>query len=257
MKYIKIEAIKKLQILFYLVGMMLVSNAQDYPKMVGVEGGTFVMGDVKKIGAVNERPAHKVTVNSFAISETEITVKQYRLFCEMTGNIMPEEPYWEWNDNFPITSVTWEDAVKYTHWLSEQLNKKIRLPYEAEWEYAARGGNKSKSYVYSGSDILSEVAWFEDNAEEQAHAVAAKKANELGLYDMSGNVWEWCLDTYDKDYYAKSSSKNPKGGDKGDRKTLRGGAWFYKPTYCRSTFRSNSTPDYISFVFGFRIVEER
>ncbi|NAS30488.1 SUMF1/EgtB/PvdO family nonheme iron enzyme [Flavobacteriaceae bacterium R38] len=244
---------KKLFFILVLGGILCVS-AQNYPEMVKIEGGSYMMGDEKKIGAANERPVHKVTINTFYISKTEVTVAQYRAYCEAKGIEMPIQP-WEENDNNPIANVSWTDAIGYTEWLSKKIGQEVRLPYEAEWEYAAKGGSKSKSYIYSGSDDLQEVAWFEDNSGEQVHPVASKKANELGLYDMSGNVWEWCMDKYDKDFYAKSKViNNPKGGVEGDRHTLRGGAWFYKPTYCRVTFRSNATPDYISPVFGFRVV---
>ena len=227
-------------------------EAQNLPKMIKVEGGTFNMGDNSGLGEANERPSHKVKINTFYISETEITVAQYRAYCKAENIFMPDEPYWELEDNQPIVNVTWNDAIDYTKWLSSKLGRPFRLPYEAEWEYAARGGNKSKGYKYSGTNNIDDV-WFEDNSAGEAQLVASKPPNELGIYDMSGNALEWCMDKYDKNYYSKSSVNNPKGSIVGSRRVLRGGGWYYRPVYCRVTQRTNSTPDYQSYVFGFRI----
>jgi len=214
------------------------------------------MGDINNIGDPNERPIHKVIIDDFYIGETEITVAQFRAYCNDTETEMPEEPYWGWEDDYPIVSITWNDAIKYTTWLSKKMNRKIRLPYEAEWEYASRGGYENKKTIYSGSENLNDIGWFEDNSDEQAHSVATKKPNSLGLYDMTGNAYEWCMDKYDKDYYSKSPENNPKGAKIGDRYVIRGGAWWYKKFYCRISQRSHAEADYVSFVFGFRVASE-
>lgn len=243
----------KFLLLIYLISFYL--QSQQYPEFIKVEGGTYTMGDQTGNGEGNERPAHSVSVNTFSISKTEVTVAQYRAYCEATNQDMPEEPFWGWQDLHPIVNVTWDEAIKYTRWLSNLLDKTIRLPYEAEWEFAARGGNKSKGYILSGTNSIDDV-WFEDNSNDQPHNVASKVPNELGLYDMSGNVWEWCLDYYDKLYYQYTKSNNPQGPQKGDRRVVRGGGYFYKPVYCRVTQRSHSEPDYRAYVFGFRVVAE-
>ncbi|AXT19951.1 hypothetical protein D7030_02170 [Flavobacteriaceae bacterium AU392] len=244
--------VNSLLVLVFFINGLFFLEAQNFPKMIKVEGGTFTMGDNLGLGEANERPTHNVKINTFYISETEITVAQYRTYCKAENILMPDEPYWELEDDQPIVNVTWNDAIGYTKWLSNKLGRPFRLPYEAEWEYAARGGNKSKGYKYSGTNNINDV-WFEDNSGERAQSVASKIANELGIYDMSGNALEWCMDRYDKDYYNKSSVSNPKGAIKGDRRVLRGGGWYYRPIYCRITQRTNSTPDYQSYVFGFRI----
>ena len=229
--------------------------AQQHPQFIKVEGGTFIMGDQTGNGEGNEKPPHEVTVNTFSISKTEVTVAQYRAYCIATNQDMPEEPFWGWQNQHPVVNVTWDEVVKYTQWLSKTLGKKIRLPYEAEWEFAAKGGNKSKGYILSGTNSIDDV-WFEDNSNDQPHNVATKVPNELGLYDMSGNVWEWCLDYYDKLYYQYTKLNNPHGPQTGNRRVVRGGGYFYKPIYCRVTQRSHSEPNYRAYVFGFRVIAE-
>ncbi len=169
---------------------------------------------------------------------------------------MPEEPSWGWNDKNSILNVSWNDAIKYCKWLSKKLGKNITLPTEAQWEFAARGGNKSRGYKYSGSNSLDAVAWHDGNSNNKTHNVAQKKANELGLYDISGNVWgEWCLDWYNSDYYSNSPNRNPQGPSSGNRKVLRGGSWYDGASYyCRVAYRNYGSPDYRDYDFGFRVV---
>jgi formylglycine-generating enzyme required for sulfatase activity len=167
---------------------------------------------------------------------------------------MPEAPSWGWNNKHPMVMVSWNDAVAYCNWLSDELNGDYRLPTEAEWEYAARGGKKNTSYIYAGSNDLDEVGWNQDNSGAQANSVMKKKPNELGLYDMSGNVWEWCRDWYEKEYYAKSPSTNPKGAATGSYRVLRGGGWYGPAAYCRVANRNYRTPDARFNDGGFRVV---
>ena len=136
--------------------------------------------------------------------------------------------------------------------LYEKTGRTFRLPTEAEWEYAARGGNKSKGHMYSGSDEIDEVAWYMGNSGGETHPVKGKKANELGLYDMSGNVWEWCSDWFG--FYSSGAQTNPQGPDKGLRRVLRGGSFGYEARYCRVSSRIPCTPNTSSYIVGFRLV---
>jgi formylglycine-generating enzyme required for sulfatase activity len=222
------------------------------PDMVKVEGGSFYMGS--NSGEEDEKPSHYVTVSSFSMCTHEVTVAEYKAFCQATSRPMPEAPSWGWNNKHPMVMVSWNDAVAYCNWLSDELNGDYRLPTEAEWEYAARGGKKNTSYIYAGSNDLDEVGWNQDNSGAQANSVMKKKPNELGLYDMSGNVWEWCRDWYEKEYYAKSPSTNPKGAATGSYRVLRGGGWYGPAAYCRVANRNYRTPDARFNDGGFRVV---
>ncbi|MBP1618356.1 MAG: formylglycine-rating enzyme family protein [Bacteroidetes bacterium] len=230
-------------------------NAQSYPSMILVEGGTFSMGNEHTGGWENEYPIHKVTVKTFKIAKTETTVEQWMFFCSATGRFMPQPPNWGWISNHPIVNINWQDAVDYCNWLSQRTNTNYRLPTEAEWEYAARGGSLSKGTRYSGGHIIENVGWYEVNGGDKTHVVATKKANELGIYDMSGNVWEWCADWYDDKYYNISPMSNPKGPDLGSYKVLRGGSWACSAMGCRVVFRSVNSPLFQSIHSGFRVVQ--
>ena len=224
--------------------------------MVTVQGGTFTMGDDQGVGEDDEQPTHEVTLSTYQISKTEVTVAQYRRYCNATGVSMPEEPSWGWQSSHPIVNVSWNDAINYCDWLSEELDQNITLPTEAQWEFAARGGTKSKGYKYAGGRSIASVGWYDANSGGKTHEVASKKANELGLYDMSGNVWEWCLDWYDGDYYGNSPSRNPKNTSKGERKSwvLRGGSWNDSATNCRVSYRYRNKPSNRYNFNGFRVV---
>lgn len=241
-----------------LLMLLIITNnsfGQNLPKFVHVQGGTFTMGDERGLGNEDQRPTHEVTLKSFNISQTEVTVAQYRYYCNVTGTAMPEAPSWGWQSNHPIVNVSWNDAINYTNWLSDKLDQIVRLPYEAEWEYAARGGNKAKSYKYSGENNIADVSWYNGNSENKTNAVAGKKANELELYDMSGNVFEWCMDKYGGDYYAKSPKISPKGAIKGNARVIRGGSWNLNATFCSVAFRYGSTFNSELYdYFGFRVV---
>jgi formylglycine-generating enzyme required for sulfatase activity len=246
---------KKILLTFFTILLFTVTNnAQSYPQLVKVTGGTFTMGDEHGLGQEDEQPTHQVTLTDFYIGKTEVTVAQYRSYCNATGVSMPEEPSLGWNSNDPIVRVSWNDAINYCDWLSEKLDKNITLPTEAQWEFAARGGNKSKGYKYAAGRSMATAGWYADNSGNKAHAVAQKKANELGLYDMSGNVWEWCLDWYKSDYYATSPTKNPKNTARSGSRVLRGGSWINKASYCRVANRYSSEPDDRNDSYGFRVV---
>ena len=246
-----------------------VSRLSFEPETVRVDGGTFQMGS--NDGESDEKPMHRVTLSDFAIGKYEITVQQYMQFVNETKTHYPEwleqgsnyniktgkDDHYKklgdalQNSNNPIVGISWDDAVAYCEWLSQKTNKKYRLPTEAEWEYAARGGNKSSGYKYSGSNTIGDVAWLSDNASSQTHPVGQKQRNELGIYDMSGNVWEWCSDWYGT--YNSSSQQNPTGAITGSDRVYRGGGWSNGAAYCRSAFRYNDTPTYRYSNVGFRV----
>jgi formylglycine-generating enzyme len=216
------------------------------PGMVYVEGGTFEMGSRYN----NEKPVHEVTVKDFYISQYPITVAQYKHFCHETRRRkMPEmsKDFWGWFDDHPMIHVSWEDAKEYCQW------KNGRLPTEAEWEFAARGGNKSKNLEYSGSDKVDDIA---DLKNSQTYPVGKKAANELNLFDMSGNVWEWCMDWYAN--YHNKPQNNPQGPTEGKKRVQRGGSW-RGPTenMLRITNRRGDNPKNQSNEVGFRLVKEQ
>ena len=153
----------------------------------------------------------------------------------------------------PVEGVSWNDIQQFISKLDSLTGKKYRLPTEAEWEFAARGGNKSHDYLYSGSDKLNEVSW-NGKYNGPVHPVGQKQANELGLFDMSGNAWEWCNDWYDRDYYLTSPDNNPIGPDTGKTRVVRGGSWSDTEFSCRVSYRSHNTPDSKGYIFGFRLV---
>lgn len=231
---------------------VLSAHAQTYPEMISVTGGTFEMGDSEGIGEANEQPVHAVTLKGFSIAKTETTVLQWRTFCNATGREMPEKPSWGWNDTHPIVNVSWNDAVEYCDWLSDKTGNMYSLPTEAQWEYAARGGSLSKGFKFSGGQSMDAVGWFKPNSKEQTSPVAEKRPNELGLYDMSGNVWEWCRDWFGD--YTATAQTNPKGPTSGQDRVLRGGSGYDAATDCRASFRYSFDPSFRLSNRGFRVV---
>lgn len=232
--------------------------------MIYVEGGTFMMGATSEQGddAFDwEKPVHKVTLSDYYIGETVVTQELWKA-------VMKKEPTWNggWTDEYgrgaeyPAYRVSYDEIVND---FIPELKKKLkemtgkdydfRLPTEAEWEYAARGGKKSRGYKYSGSDNIDEVAWYGDNSVSQTHPVRRKKANELGLYDMSGNVWELCNDWYG--YYSAEPQYNPQGPKSGSYRVIRGGSWSRNAKYCRVSYRNDGdAPSGRSYDLGFRVV---
>jgi sulfatase modifying factor 1 len=219
-------------------------------EMVYVEGGTFTMGCTSEQSDCmsDESPTHRVTLSSYHIGKYEVTQAQWRA-------VMGTNPsYFSGCDNCPVEQVSWDDVQEFIQKLNAQTGKQYRLPTEAEWEYAARGGNKSKGYKYSGSNSLSSVGWYYDNSGSKTHRVGKKSPNELGIYDMSGNVWEWCADWYGEDYYSSSSETNPQGPNTGYRRCLRGGSWNFLDINCRAADRNDYIPNYRSISSGLRLV---
>ncbi|MBO7724073.1 MAG: SUMF1/EgtB/PvdO family nonheme iron enzyme [Paludibacteraceae bacterium] len=217
--------------------------------MIYVEGGSFVMGCTSEQSDCisDERPAHRVTVNSYYIGETEVTQ-------ELWSAVMGRNPSYYTGSQRPVEQVSWNDCQKFINKLNQLTGRKFRLPTEAEWEYAARGGKKSKAYKYSGSNTLDNVAWYTNNSGNQTHNVKTKFPNELGIYDMSGNVREWCQDWYGSGYYANSPQANPTGPSSGFYRVLRGGSWLSFAQNCRVARRSSNTPSLSSGNVGFRLI---
>jgi formylglycine-generating enzyme required for sulfatase activity len=214
------------------------------PEMIFVEGGTFQMGSSS--GESNEKPVHSVTLSAFNIGKYEVTQAQWKA-------VMGNNPSnFTGCDDCPVVYVSWNDVQQYISKLNSQTGKNYRLPTEAEWEFSARGGKSSKGYTYSGSNDLNSVAWNTDNSGSKTHTVGGKQANELGIYDMSGNVWEWCSDWYGT--YNSYSETNPTGASLGQYRVLRGGGWDYNADYCRTADRGGYDPDYRDYAGGFRLV---
>ncbi len=223
--------------------------------MVEVQGGTFTMGATSEQGGDAfraEKPDHIVTLSSYHIGETEVTQELWKA-------VMGKTPSEFKGNKYPVVTVSWKDCQKFIKKLNNLTGKQFRLPTEAEWEFAARGGNLSKGYKYSGSDNIYDVAWFDKNSYDKGssspdygtHAVGTKLTNELGLYDMSGNVWEWCSDWYGT--YSSSAQSNPTGPSSGSYRVFRGGSWFGYARRCRVSSRYYDSPDYRGHNLGLRL----
>ncbi len=255
---------------FLLIFTTLNINAQNIvPEMILVEGGDYYMGNHES-QFLDEYPRHQVSLGSFYISKYEITIADYSKFSSMAGL-----PVSSGADNMPASEMTWEQAIMYCNWLSsvsglqrcyevDRTGKQIRvtynkeangyrLPTEAEWEYAARGGVKHSSYAYSGSDDAREVAWFTDNG-KQIHPVGELKPNALGIFDMSGNVKEWCWDYYSESYYKLKVKDNPAGPEHGTTRVVRGGSYNAHFEMLRVNKRYYFMPDESDNTIGIRIV---
>ena len=264
------------------------------PQMIRVAGGSFALGE-----------KHTISLDDFEISQTAVTFAMYDSFCRATGRDLPRDEGWG-RDNRPIINVDWYDTIEYCNWLSTTSGKQpvyaidkdnkdphntnekdekkwivspnwnangYRLPTEAEWEYAAHGGQQSKGYKYAGSNNLDEVGWYWENSGDKklsgkwdydkitknncrTHPVAEKKPNELGLYDLSGNVWEWCWDWY-LSYDKSAPAQNPHGGLEGNTRVVRGGSWYDYDFVCQVSIRVSYSPDYRVINIGFRVVCRR
>ena len=215
--------------------------------MVKVEGGTFTMGATSEQGSSawdDEKPTHSVTLSSFYLCKYEVTQALWR--AVMGGSLFNLK-----GDNLPVEQVSWDECQTFISRLNNLTGRNFRLPTEAEWEYAARGGKRSRGYKYSGSNVLSDVAWYDGNSSDKTHPVGTKSPNELGLYDMSGNVWEWCSDWYGT--YSSSAQTNPTGPSSGSSRVNRGGGWFNVNRNCRSSNRSYDAPDFRDNYLGLRL----
>jgi sulfatase modifying factor 1 len=224
---------------------------------VHVEAGTFRMGSAES-GPNDEKPVRQVKISrDYWMGTCEITQAQWRF-------LMGTDPSKFKGDDLPVEMVSWHEAAEFCRKLTDREREEgrlpdgyvYRLPTEAEWEYAARGGIKGQGFKYPGSNDPEDVAWHYPGSADETHPVSTKRPNELGLYDMSGNVWEWCLDWYARDYYAKAPKTDPMNNNHGDKtyRVCRGGSWGLYPTHCRSANRGGGTPAGRFYSYGFRVV---
>ena len=258
------------------------AELKHLPEMIFVEGGTFRMGseDDDKVAEDREKPAHDVTLDSFHIGKYPVTVQEYLQFVEEAQSHYPEwlEEGSNYNINtgnsdhyksisdavqnptHPIVGISWDNATAYCQWLSQKMGETFRLPTEAEWEYAAKGGIYAQGFpfTYSGSNKLNEVGWYEGNSHGETKPVGLKTPNFLGIHDMSGNVCEWCNDEYEANYYKNSPTENPKGGKERSESShvLRGGTWAINANYCRSSDRLSGGVNIRHDVVGFRLARD-
>lgn len=216
--------------------------------MVYVSNGTFTMGGTSEQGSDaydDEKPTHNVTLSSYYICKYEVTQALWRA-------VMGSNPSNFKGDNLPVECVSWNDCQTFINRLNSYTGRNFRLPTEAEWEFAARGGNYSRHYKYSGSNYIGDVAWYDDNSGNRTHPVGTKQPNELGLYDMSGNVYEWCSDWYGS--YSSYSQSDPTGPNSGSYRVERGGGWSYYARFCRSSIRYVYAPGNSCNCLGLRLV---
>ena len=216
-------------------------------EMVEVRGGTFRMGATSEQGCDAydwEKPVHSVTLSGYYIGKTEVTQALWQA-------VMGSNPSYFEGDDLPVEQVSWDDCQEFIRKLNSLTGQNFRLPTEAEWEFACRGGNNSRGYKYSGSNYIDNVAWYDGNSGGKTHPVATKSPNELGIYDMSGNVWEWCCDWYGD--YTSGALTNPKGPESGSLRVHRGGCWIYYARFCRSSFRHFNFPTHRYYYLGLRL----
>jgi sulfatase modifying factor 1 len=218
-------------------------------ELVFVKGGCFEMGDTPRGRDSDRGPVHTACVSDFYMGKHEVTQKQWVV-------VMGNNPsFFKSGDDYPVDRITFEDVQAFLKRLGELTGRPYRLPTEAEWEYAARGGGKRVQYAGTNSDHdLDKYAWYKPNAGHRTHPVGTKMPNELGLHDMSGNVWEWTSDWYDAGYYRVSPRDNPRGPDKGLQRVLRGGSWFSDKNYIHvaNRGRAGEVARY-SGICGFRL----
>ncbi|MDH6304853.1 formylglycine-generating enzyme required for sulfatase activity [Parabacteroides sp. PF5-5] len=238
--------LKGILLLFALLLLPFLSQSQDI-EMVAIEGGTFTMGATSEQGDEaddDEYPVHQVTLDSYYIGKYEVTQLQWK-------QVMGNNPSYFKDDRLPVENVNWDDIQEFIAKLNAITGKKYRLPTEAEWEYAARGGNKGRGYQYSGSYMIEHIAWYDDNSGKKPNPVGTKGPNELGIYDMTGNVWELCHDWYGA--YDKEPQTNPTGASTGEYRVLRGGSWYTAPRGCRVSIRLRCAPFSLNTLSGFRL----
>lgn len=255
------------------------TNQAKSPGFILVKGGCYQMGDASRDGEANERPVHEVCVDDFYMGRHEVTLSEFRKFVDETGYsteaekgdgcfgwsagkwVMDKNKNWRnpgfaQDENHPVVCLSWNDTAAYADWVSEKMGKRYRLPTEAEWEYAATSGGKKEKWAGTNSEAeVGGYAWSKENAGDKTQAVGRKKPNGLGLYDMSGNVFEWVSDWHAPDYYKISPKNNPAGPANGREKVLRGGSWDNRLRNIRTTGRRRSAGPMARYnCDGFRLV---
>lgn len=262
-----------LLILFVFVGF-----AQK-PDMVTVAGGEFTMGNNYSSEA-DEKPEHQVTLDDFLIGSKEVTFEEFDLFCAQTRYPKPDDGGFG-RGKLPVMNVSWMGAVSYCNWLSKKFRldpyyvleadtsgtlsfkgintdaNGYRLPTEAEWEYVATGGAETQGFSYAGSNNLDEAAWYAENSDDKPHEVGTKKANELEIYDLNGNAWEWVFDGYSPSYYGKSPESNPTGPDNAENRVYRGGNFSSEKDFVSTTRRFSLSPITTKGMVGFRLAQNK
>lgn len=238
----------------------------DTIKMIYLEQGSFTMGATpEQVGAdSDESPAHNVTLSSYYIAEFEVTQKLWQAVMHTTiqqqsaKGLYNTELYGV-NPSCPMYYIDYSECEEFISKLNNLLKDKLpqgfhfSLPTEAQWEYAARGGKKAKNTLYAGSNHISEVAWYDENSNSSTHPVGSKLPNELGIYDMNGNVWEWCADWYSSSYYSSSPADNPVNLSPGSTRALRGASWAHEASDCRVTNRYDNEPEDRYYNCGMRV----
>ena len=216
-------------------------------RMIPVSGGTFTMGATSEMTEAwdDEKPAHQVTLSSYYIGETEVTQALWKA-------VMGSNPSSFKGDDLPVETVSWDDCQTFIRKLNGLTGRHFRLPTEAEWEFAARGGNQSRHTQYSGSSRINDVAWYKGNSGNRTHPVKTKQPSELGIYDMTGNAEEWCQDWFGS--YKSYAQTDPTGASSELSRVFRGGGWCRNPRNCRSTYRAFGTPGYVYSTLGLRLV---
>ena len=230
-------------------------------KMIWVEGGDFLMGCTSEQGNCesDEQNVRRVTVDGFYIGMLEVTQSQWEkvvgtsIYQQWTKADYSGSPTRGIGPDYPMYCVSWDEAMEFCRLLSNKTGRTYTLPTEAQWEYAARGGNKNEGAKYAGSNMLDAVAWYSDISNGITHIVGSKRANALGIYDMSGNVWEWCKDWYANSYVSYDTN-NPVGPSSGSARVRRGGSWYFSASDCRVADRNGCIPDIRDFNLGFRVV---
>lgn len=255
--------IKKIFLLFCLMLLLPVSAFAEFkglhppmdiePELLGfqmvfVKGGCYEMGDTFGYGQEGEGPVHTVCLDDFHMGKYE--VKQKEWIAVMGSN----PSFFHGCDNCPVENVSWDDVQDFINKLISKTGKRYRLPTEAEWEYAARSGGKKEKFAGTSNEgNLADYAWYGDNSGLKTHPIGRKKPNGLGLYDMTGNVWEWVSDWYDDEYYGRSPKNNPKGSTSGQYKVLRGGSWYIFPGFVRASYRLWNGTAVRGSLIGFRL----
>ena len=242
----------KPKILIFIFGCSLIlaaywiyrTRSASLKDMALIPAGNFQMGSPDETGDPNEHPQHQVYLNAFYIDKYLVSFDQYDKFCEATGRIKPDDSGWG-RGSRPVINVTWEDANSFAQWIGK------RLPTEAEYEKAARGGTTTQYFFGDDPSLLGDYAWYHDNSKSMTHPIGEKKPNPFGLYDIVGNVWEWCSDWFSENYYATSPAKDPQGPDGGMMLCLRGGSWNSFADSCRSANRNENIPKRNN-IYGFR-----
>lgn len=219
-------------------------------ELIFVKGGCYKMGSTD--GGSEEKPIHEVCVSDFSMGKFEVTQGQY-------AAVMGNNPsnFKQCGPDCPVESVSWNDAQEFIRALNQKSGRQYRLPTEAEWEYAARSGGKDEKWAGNNDESgLGKYAWYDKNSGKMTHRVGLKKANGLGLHDMSGNAWEWCQDWYNEAYYEDSPKDNPPGADIGEKRVLRGGSWVFNDYHARAGGRFRGVPGGrgSAFGYGFRLV---